>query len=336
MRSWSYSSGASSEDRRGLPRTATPQLDARIDTVRRFNRFYTQRIGVLREGLYDSAYSLAEVRALYELAHAAAPITATDLAQTLTIDAGYLSRMLRGFEANGLIRKARSKTDGRQFHLTLTSAGRKAFAPLERASRDEIAALLAPLSAKTQHVIVDAMATIESLLDAAPRAVAPDAKPPFILRPHRPGDIGWVVARHGALYAQEYGWDDTFEGLVAEIAAKFLKRFDPKFERCWIAERDGENVGSIFLVRRSPTVAQLRLLLVEPSARGLGIGRRLIAECIAFARAAGYRKIMLWTNGGLDAARHLYEAEGFRLTHEEHHRSFGKDLVGQTFELKLR
>jgi DNA-binding MarR family transcriptional regulator/GNAT superfamily N-acetyltransferase len=310
-------------------------LDTRIDTVRRFNRFYTQRIGVLREGLYDSAYSLAQVRVLYELAHAKAPITASDLAQTLTIDAGYLSRILRGFEANGLIRKSRSKSDGRQLHLTLTSAGRKAFAPLERASRDEIAALLAPLSAKAQHGIVDAMAAIETLLDASPRTTTQEHKPPFILRPHRPGDIGWVVGRHGALYAQEYGWDDTFEGLVAEIAAKFLKRFDPKFERCWIAERDGENVGSIFLVRRSPTVAQLRLLLVEPSARGLGIGRRLIAECIAFARAAGYRKIMLWTNGGLDAARHLYEAQGFRLTHEERHHSFGKDLVGQTFERKL-
>src|SRR5437899_1751356 len=221
---------ASSEGRRRLPRTATPQLDARIDTVRRFNRFYTQRIGVLREGLYDSAYSLAEVRALYELAHAKAPITATDLAQTLTIDAGYLSRILRGFEANGLIRKARSKTDGRQFYLTLTSAGRKAFAPLERASQDEIAALLAPLSAEAQRGVVNAMATIETLLEAAPRGpVASEAKPPYVLRSHRPGDIGWVVARHGALYAHEYGWDDTFEGLVAEIAAKFLKRFDPKF-----------------------------------------------------------------------------------------------------------
>jgi DNA-binding MarR family transcriptional regulator/GNAT superfamily N-acetyltransferase len=306
-----------------------------VEAVRRFNRFYTQRIGVLREGLYDSAYSLAEVRVLYELAHASGPLTATDLTRTLTIDAGYLSRMLRAFEARGLIRKARSKDDGRQWHLTLTAAGRKAFAPLERASRDEIAALLAPLSARAQGEVVGAMGTIEALLDEPPRTKSPPPSAPYRLRTHRPGDIGWVVARHGALYAQEYGWDDSFEALVAEIAARFLKRFDPKRERCWIAERDGRNVGSIFLVSHSPTVAQLRLLIVEPSARGLGIGRRLIDECIAFARAVGYRKIMLWTNGGLDAARHLYEGAGFTLKQEERHRSFGKDLVGQTFELKL-
>jgi len=311
------------------------QMDPRIEAVRRFNRFYTQRIGVLREGLYDSAYSLAEVRILYELAHASGPLTATELTRTLTIDAGYLSRMLRGFEARGLIRKMRSKDDGRQLHLILTTAGRKAFAPLERASRDEIGALLAPLSARAQGEVVGAMGTIEALLEESPRVKLPTPSAPYQLRTHRPGDIGWVVARHGALYAQEYGWDDTFEALVAEIAARFLKRFDPKLERCWIAEREGKNVGCIFLVTRSSVVAQLRLLLVEPSARGLGIGRRLIDECIAFARAVGYRKIMLWTNGGLDAARHLYESAGFTLRREERHHSFGKDLVGLTFELKL-
>ena len=311
--------------------------DLRVDAVRRFNRFYTERIGVLREGLYDSDYSLAQVRVLYELAHARSSLTASDLRRTLSIDAGYLSRILRGFDAEGLVRKVRSKDDARQWNLTLTPAGRKAFAPLERASQREIAALLTPLPAKARDDLVGAMARIESLLGDAsgPPARATPTEPAFVLRPHRPGDIGWVVSRHGALYAQEYGWDETFEALVAEIAAKFLKRFDPAHERCWIAERGGRNVGSIFLVRRSATVAQLRLLLVEPSARGLGIGRRLIAECIASARAAGYRRIMLWTNGGLDAARHLYEAAGFELTREERHRSFGKDLIGQTFELRL-
>ena len=309
------------------------RLDSRVEAVRRFNRFYTQRIGVLREGLYESTYSLVEVRVLYELAHANAPITATELTRRLTVDAGYLSRILRSFEGDGLIRKTRSRNDGRQLHLTLTSAGRKALAPLERASRQEIAALLAPLSPGERDDVVGAMETIESRLDAPSRPSAAPA--PFILRPHRPGDIGWVVARHGALYAQEYGWDDSFEALVAEIAARFLKRFEPKHERCWIAERDGRNVGCVFLVRRTASVAQLRLLLVEPFARGSGIGRRLIAECIAFARAAGYRRMMLWTNGGLDAARHLYEEAGFRLTRDEPHHSFGKDLVGQTFELKL-
>ena len=314
------------------PRSTAPQLATRVEAVRRFNRFYTQRIGVLREGLYESAYSLAEVRVLYELAHAKGSLTASDLVRTLTIDAGYLSRVLRGFEAKGLIRKSRSADDGRQWHLTLTATGRKAFAPLETASRNEVAVLLEPLSGGAQDDMVGAMAKIESLLGALSIRSAAST---VVLRPHRPGDIGWVVARHGALYAQEYGWDDTFEALVAEIAANFLKRFDKTRERCWIAERDGQNVGSVFVVARSPTVAQLRLLLVEPSARGLGVGRRLVAECIAFARAAGYRKIMLWTNGGLDAARHLYEDAGFRLTREERHRSFGKSLVGQTFEMHL-
>ena len=306
-------------------------LDARIEAVRRFNRFYTRRIGVLRPRLYDSPYSLAEVRVLYELAHAAGQPTATELSQTLDLDAGYLSRILHGFETKGLLRKVRSDTDGRQWHLALTPAGRKAFAPLDRASHDEIGALLQPLPAESQRRIVDGMSVIEGLLDGA----APEKRAPYLLRTHRPGDIGWVIATHGALYAQEYGWDETFEALVAEIAAKFIKRFDPKRERCWIAERDGANVGSMFLVKRSPNVAQLRLLIVLPSARGHGIGRRLVAECIDFARRAGYRKMMLWTNGGLDAARHLYEDAGFRLTREERHHSFGKDLIGQTFELGL-
>jgi DNA-binding MarR family transcriptional regulator/GNAT superfamily N-acetyltransferase len=305
-------------------------LDARIDAVRRFNRFYTQRIGMLRQGLYDSPWSLAEVRVLYELAHASGQVVASDLAHSLGLDPGYLSRILRGFVASGYVRKAASEDDARRLELALTPAGRKAFAPIDRASHDEIAALLAPLANAAQRRLVGAMHTVESLLGEPGRNAAP-----FILRPHRAGDMGWVVACHGRLYAEEYGWDETFEALVAEIAARFIKKYNPRRERCWIAERHGENVGSAFVVERSPSVAQLRLLIVDPSARGAGIGRRLVAECIDFARRTGYRKMMLWTNGGLDAARHLYEAAGFRLTKEEKHHSFGKDLVGQTFGLTL-
>ena len=306
-------------------------LDSRIEAVRRFNRFYTQRIGMLRQGLYDSPWSLAEVRVLYELAHASGPSIASDLAQRLGLDAGYLSRILRGFVGSGYVRKSPAASDARRHELQLTRAGSKAFEPLDRASHEEIAELLAPVPDATQRRLVGAMRTVESLLGEPERNPAP-----VVLRPHRPGDIGWVVACHGRLYAKEYGWDETFEALVAEIAARFIKRYQPKRERCWIAERCGENVGSAFVVERSAAVAQLRLLIVEPSARGRGIGRRLVAECIDFARRTGYRKLMLWTNGGLDAARHLYEDAGFRLTKEERHRSFGKDLVGQTFVLDLK
>jgi DNA-binding MarR family transcriptional regulator/ribosomal protein S18 acetylase RimI-like enzyme len=304
--------------------------DSRVDAVRRFNRFYTQRIGILRPELYGSPWSLTEVRILYELVHAAAPMTATDISRVLGLDAGYLSRILRSFVARGYLRKARSADDERRFMLTLTAAGKKAFAPLDRASHDEIAALLDPLAVEAQTRLVDAMHAIEDVLGEKSANASS-----FVLRPHRPGDIGWVIARHGALYAHEYGWDVTFEGLVADIAARFIKQYNPKRECCWIAERDGSNVGSVFVVEKSPTVAQLRLLLVDPSARGAGIGRRLVTESIAFAQRTGYRKMMLWTNGGLDAARHLYEDAGFRLTGEERHHSFGKDLVGQTFVLNF-
>jgi DNA-binding MarR family transcriptional regulator/N-acetylglutamate synthase-like GNAT family acetyltransferase len=326
---------------------------ARVAAVRRFNRFYTQRIGMLRPALYESPYSLAEARVLYELAHAGAPTTASDVARLLAMDAGYLSRMLSGFVARGLVRRTRSARDGREYHLALTAAGRKAFASLDRASAREIGALLAPLDDGARSRLVGAMATIESALctqpapttapfaarnaasNAAAGGAASAAAPRFTLRAHRPGDIGWVIARHGALYAQEHGWDIAFEAMVARIAARFVERFDPRFERCWIAERDGANAGCAFVVRRSARVAQLRMLLVEPAARGVGIGRALVAESLAFARATGYRKMMLWTNAGLDAARHLYDDAGFRLVAEEPHRSFGKDLIGQTFELAL-
>src|ERR687897_954904 len=304
-------------------------FDRRVGEVRRFNRFWTRRIGVLRDGYLESPFSLTEVRVLYELAHCK-ETTAGELGEQLGLDAGYLSRILGGFEKHGLIRKRRSQADGRRRLLRLTELGREAFAPLDARSRSEIGAMLGGMSVAGQERLVGAMRTIEGLLGARPEPVVP-----YLLRPHRPGDVGWVVHRHGVLYAREYGWDEHFEALVAEIVAKFIQQFDPKVDRCWIAERDGEIVGCVFLVRESEEIAKLRLLLVEPKVRGLGIGSRLVEECIRFARQAGYRKITLWTNDVLDSARRIYKAMGFRLVHEEPHNSFGHDLVGQTWELML-
>jgi DNA-binding MarR family transcriptional regulator/GNAT superfamily N-acetyltransferase len=257
--------------------------------------------------------------------------TATQLGQELGLDGGYLSRILRRFEKAGLIEKRRSESDGRQSLLRLTEPGQEAFAALNSRSRHEIGALLGELSHEDQYRLVSAMHTIEILLDADP-----EQRTPYLLRPHQPGDMGWVVHRHGVLYAEEYGWDESFEALVARIVAEFLDRFDPKAERCWIAEADGEIVGSVFLVRKSKRVAKLRLLLVEPRARGLGIGTRLVDECLRFARRVGYRKITLWTNSVLTEARPLYERAGFQLVDEAPHHSFGQDLIGQTWELELR
>lgn len=305
------------------------KIAGRVAEVRSFNRFYTAQIGVLREGLLGSPYSLTEVRVLYELAHREKP-TAAELGKELGLDAGYLSRILRGFVRRGLVTKSPSARDGRQSLLALTARGRKEFAPLDARSHDEVAAMLGRLPPADQERLVTAMRTIQALLGGRP---AP--RVPYLLRPHQPGDMGWVIHRHGALYAEEYGWDETFEALVAEIAAKFVRSFDPKRERCWIAEREGEIVGSVFLVQKSRTVGQLRLMYVEPKARGLGIGGRLVEECLRFARRAGYRKVVLWTNSVLLAARHLYEKAGFRLIHAEPHRSFGCDLVGETWELTL-
>ncbi|HEV8264754.1 MAG TPA: helix-turn-helix domain-containing GNAT family N-acetyltransferase [Gemmatimonadales bacterium] len=301
----------------------------RVAAVRRFNRFYTRQIGLLQEHLLHSPFSLTEARVLYELAHHV-ETTATSLGAGLGLDAGYLSRILRAFQKRGLIQKERSKTDGRQTLLRLSPRGQDAFAKLNADSHQEIGIMLRALPGDAQARLLDAMQGIESLLGAPPERAAP-----YTLRPHRPGDMGWVVERHGALYEQEYGWDATFEALVAEIVARFIRRFDPRRERCWIAEKDGANVGSVFLVKKAPTVGQLRLLLVEPSARGLGIGRRLVDECTRFARQVGYRKIVLWTNSVLHAARRIYEQAGYRLTAEESHHSFGHDLVGQTWELTL-
>jgi len=304
-------------------------FDHHIASVRRFNRFYTRKIGVLDEGLLQSRFSLTEARVLYELAHRDRP-TASELARELRLDPGYLSRILRGFRRQGLIVRDRAATDGRRSHLSLTGAGEEAFAPLDGRSHDEIAALLAPLAERTQRRLISAMRSIEQLLDPAP-----PGEEPFVLRPPRSGDIGWVASRHGAIYAAEYGFDMRFEALVAGIAAGFVTDFDPPRERCWIAEKDSEPVGSVFLVKDTDSVAKLRLLLVEPAARGLGIGHRLVEECVGFARAAGYRRITLWTQSVLVAARRIYEAAGFRLVRTEPHRSFGHDLVGEYWEKKL-
>ncbi|HYK20788.1 MAG TPA: helix-turn-helix domain-containing GNAT family N-acetyltransferase [Pyrinomonadaceae bacterium] len=300
-----------------------------IEAVRRFNRFYTRQIGVLRESWADSAFSLTEVRVLYELAHRQ-DLTAAKLGNDLDLDRGYLSRILQSFEKRGLIRKTRSEADARQSHLSLTAKGRKVFAPLNTRSQEDVGAMLNRLSTSDQKTLIDAMSIIERLLGHNP-----EPKVPYILRSHHPGDMGWIVHRHGVLYAEEYSWDEQFEALVAQITSDFIKNFDPKRERCWIAERDGEIAGSVFLVKKSKTVAQLRLLLVEPRARGLGIGKRLVDECVRFARQKGYRKIVLWTNDVLKAARHIYQEAGFKLVQEEPHHSFGHDLVGQNWELTL-
>jgi DNA-binding MarR family transcriptional regulator/N-acetylglutamate synthase-like GNAT family acetyltransferase len=312
---------------------ADPGMAQPVSAVRRFNRFYSKQIGALDEGLLQSPFSLTEVRLLYELAHRERP-TATSLGQDLGLDAGYLSRILSGFERRGLIHKMPSPADGRQTLLALTAQGQRVFAPLEARSNQEVGAMLASLSPPQQKRLLEAMHTMERLLGAGLEEHAV-RHPPYRLRPHQPGDMGWVVHRHGVLYAQEYGYDEQFEALVAEIVAEFIQRFDPLRERCWMAEKDGEIVGSVFLVQKSKTVAKLRLLLVEPATRGLGIGKRLVSQCVRFARQVGYKKITLWTQSELHAARHLYEDAGFRLVQKQPHHSWGHDLVAETWELKL-
>jgi DNA-binding MarR family transcriptional regulator/GNAT superfamily N-acetyltransferase len=307
----------------------TPQNNP-VQALRRFNRFYTRQIGALQQHLLESQFSLTEVRVLYELAHRE-NLTASELCQDLGLDRGYLSRMLQSFEKLGYVKMTEASEDRRRVLLSLTAKGRKVFEPLERRSSDEVEAMLAKLSSAQQRSLLSATREIERVL--APSPVMPA---PYILRSHRPGDMGWVVHRHGVLYSKEYGYDERFEALVAEIVGEFVQEFDAKRDRCWIADKDGEIAGSIFLVKKSKTVAKLRLLLVEPSARGMGIGKRLIEECVGFARQAGYKKIVLWTQSELHAARHLYEQAGFKLAGEKEHDSWGrKGLVGETWELKL-
>jgi DNA-binding MarR family transcriptional regulator/N-acetylglutamate synthase-like GNAT family acetyltransferase len=300
-----------------------------VAAVRGFNRFYTKQIGLLRNGYLQSTFSLTQVRVLYELAHHDG-LTATDLSKELGLDSGYLSRILLGFSKRGLLIRRSSKKDARQTHLSLSEKGKKVFTQLDSKTHAEIEVMLARLSTGDQTRLIEAMHAIERLLGAQPQP-----KTPYLLRPHQPGDMGWVIHRHGVLYGQEYGWDERFEALVAEIAAKFIHKLDRQRERCWIAERDGAIVGSVFLVRESEKVARLRLLLVEPSARGLGIGNRLVEECSRFARQAGYKKITLWTQSNLHAARHIYKRAGYRLIKQERHREFGYDLVGETWDLSL-
>ncbi len=318
-------------------------LRAQAAALRRFTRFYTRRLGLLGDALLDSGYSMTQSRLLWEIAHRTSP-SAGELARALALDPGYVSRALAALQRAGLLRKAADPGDRRQRVLTLTRAGHSVIASLERASQRQAEQALATLPVHARGALVDAMATVERSLeplDATAPGTAPSAGPPagrgapYLLRPPRPGDYGHVISRQGALYAAEYGWDATFEALVAEIVAKFIRRYDARHERCWIAERDGAVVGSVFLVRQSARVGQLRLLYVEPAARGLGIGARLVAECIDEARRVGYRRLVLWTNDVLVSARRIYEAAGFRLASEERHHSFGKDLVGQYWALDL-
>jgi len=306
-----------------------PVFEQRVNAVRHFSRFYTRKIGLLQAGLLDSPFSLTQARVLYELAHHPES-TATDIATALDLDHGYLSRILRGFDEEGLIDRRRAKEDGRQVVLSLTTKGHKAFAALDHRSQHDIGALLHRLPESDQARVVAAMSTIEHLLGEEMPGV-----PLYILRPHRPGDMGWVIGHQAKLYASEYGWDLTYEALVAEIAAQFIRNFDPAREYCWIAELDGEPVGSVFVVKQSEEVAKLRLLAVDAKARGLGIGRRLVDECVTFARARGYRRITLWTQSVLTSARRIYEAVGFRRVGKEPHESFGASLVGETWQLDL-
>jgi DNA-binding MarR family transcriptional regulator/GNAT superfamily N-acetyltransferase len=305
------------------------RMDESIAAVRRFNRFYTRQIGVLQEGLLSSPYSLTEVRILYEVAHRQRT-SAAEIGKELGLDKGYLSRMLVGLKERRLISSKASAADRRESVLSLTRKGQKVFIALNSRSSEEVGAMLSSLHAADQKQLLQSMRTIETLLGGEP-----EQELSYLLRSHQPGDLGWIVHLHGKLYAQEYGFDTRFEALVAKIVASFIEHYDSRREQCWIAESGHEIVGSVFLVAHSKTVAKLRLLLVDPRARGLGIGQRLVDECAGFARKAGYRKITLWTQSILLGARRIYEQAGFRLVREEPHQSFGCQLVGETWELKL-
>lgn len=301
-------------------------LTQRAEAVRSFNRYYTRQIGVLHEHLLESEFSLTEVRILYELAHRQG-LTSSDLCQELGLNAGYVSRVISGFEKKGLVGKSRSPHDARAIQLNLTEQGRKVFEPLNQASRKEVSAMLSRLPELRQAQLLDAMAQIRALLDPTEKS--------YVLRDPYPGDLGYVIHRQALLYAREFGWNNEYEALVAEIVSKFVREFKPARERCWIAEKDGKVVGSVFIVEQDAATAKLRLLYVDPAARGLGIGSRLVDECLRFARQAGYARMVLWTNSVLADARRIYDRAGFALMEEEPHHSFGKDLVGQVFARDL-
>ena len=304
-------------------------VDAQVGAIRAFNRFYTRKIGVV-DGMASSPFALAEARVLYELAHRERP-TASDIRRELGLDAGYMSRILGEFERRKLIRREQSKTDERQKFLSLTAKGRRAFAPLDARSNRDVVAILEGLSPTKRKQLVDAVQAVRRLLgDKVQTSTS------YLLRQHQPGDLGWIVHRQAILYAEEYGWDGTYEALAGEIVAQFIKNYDPNRERCWIAEKDGERVGGAFVAKVSDDIAQLRLLHVESQARGLGIGKRLVEECVRFARQAGYQKMTLWTQSNLYAARHIYKQSGFQVVREQQHHSFGKDLTAETWELNLR
>jgi DNA-binding MarR family transcriptional regulator/N-acetylglutamate synthase-like GNAT family acetyltransferase len=297
-----------------------------ISAVRRFNRFYTRRIGVLQPGYLGSPFPLPQARVLYELGHRG-DTTASELGADLDLDLGYLSRLLQSLRRQGLVQGEASKEDARRVHLSLTAKGRRAYQQLDARSREEVAGMLGKLAAPEQARLVGALQTVEGVLEKKSAEVT--------LRGHRPGDMGWVVQAHGRLYFEEYGWDERFEALVAGIASEFVKNFDRERERCWIAEMGGELVGSVFVVKQSRTVAKLRLLIVEPKARGRGLGKRLVEECVAFARGKGYRKLVLWTQSNLVVAREIYAKTGFKRVKRQPHQEFGVRLVGEYWELKL-
>ncbi|MFK7801139.1 MAG: GNAT family N-acetyltransferase [Anaerolineae bacterium] len=306
-----------------------PQLENKITSVRSFNRFYTREIGVLREGLLHSPYSLTEARIIFELGHRPIVI-ASELCQELGLDAGYLSRIISNLEKNGILTKTRSESDGRQRILHLTEKGQAAFNLLNNRSIEEVGEMLLSLSESNRERLIHSMATIEQILDKSFKYAKP-----FYLRPHQAGDMGWVISQHGVLYTQDYGWDHTFEAFVAKICAGFLQNFQPEWERCWIAEIEGEQVGSVFCVKQDRETAKLRMLIVHPKARGLGLGTHLVRECIRFAQNKGYKKLTLWTNDILVPARKIYQNEGFTLVGSEQHFSFGHQLVGENWDLEL-